>query len=91
MTEPAGCGYPTAVARLEAAATATGATVTGMPLSTAVPVSGSTTSSSVRTLELTPGVGARDVHLDAVRVVAPAVRQRDDAGPDVVGDLDGRV
>ena len=86
------CGYPAARERRGVRAPAsTGATVTGIPLRTAVPVSGSTAASSVRTLEFDARVGARDGHVGAVAVVAPAVGERDDAGPDVVGDLDRRV
>ena len=59
-----------------------------MPFRTAFPDSGSISEVSARTLLLTPACPGR-LEPDPRRVVAPAVRDRDDAGADRVGDLDG--
>ena len=63
---------------------------TGIPFSTEVPESGSSVNSSASTLLFAPGRCAATLHARARRVVAPAVRQADDAGQDRVGDLDRR-
>ena len=55
----------------------TGASSTGIPFSTAVPVSGSSTPASPSALTFTPACSRATLHFDAVEVVAPAVRDRD--------------
>ena len=62
-----------------------------MPFSTALPESGSTSDLVGQDVAVHAGVIGRDAHPDARRVVAPAVRDRDDAGHDRVGDLDRRL
>ena len=59
-----------------------------MPLSTAVPDSGSSSEPSLSWLTLTPGLAAATRLPGAGAVVTPAVRQRHHAAADVVGDLD---
>ena len=59
-----------------------------MPLRTALPDTASSSVSSASTFEFTPACARRRRTADAGDVVAPAVRDRDDAGHDVVGHLD---
>ena len=61
-----------------------------MPLSTAVPDSGSSWSPSLSWLTLTPGWLGRDALPGAAAVVTPAVRQRHDAAPHARRQLDRR-
>ena len=62
--------------------------MTGMPLRTALPESGSSTEASVRTFTLTPGVTGRDRLPRSRQAVTPAVRDADDARHHDVGQLD---
>ena len=66
-------------------------TSTGTALSTALPDSGSTASSSVTRLTLTPGLRGGDGQPYAGQVVAEAVRQAHHSGRDGVADLHGRL
>ena len=59
-----------------------------MPLSTALPDSGSNRSLRASTLLFAPAFARRDREPRAGAVVAPAVRDAHDTGPDRVGDLD---
>ena len=66
-------------------------TLTGTALNAALPVSASTTDGSVMSLTLAPALLGGHAPADAGRVVAEAVRDRDDAGAHLVADLERQL
>ena len=68
-----------------------GPIVTGMPLTAALPEITSTKVPGASTLVLTPACSLATERRVPGQVVAPAVRERDDARPDVLGDLGRHV